>query len=146
MRFLIRFLLFLLPISAWAQTVPTPQCVTLVGSVLSVVPCAANPTFVSVTTTGVAGQAGGHIYTAGKAPTVAAGTSAIYADSSTRRLMQNPNGSGATPIVGLSAPIPANHVPMMAPNGVDLVDSGMVITPAFIAALQKWLASLPVTP
>jgi hypothetical protein len=61
----------------------------------------------------------------GPAPTAVLGQDSLWADAGSHRLWFNPNSSGALLLPGLAAAGAAGDVPQLAPNGIDLADSGL---------------------
>lgn len=56
------------------------------------------------------------------------GKAAFYPDSTTHRLMQNPNNIGALMIPGMATAGISGHLVTLATNGIDLLDGGAVPT------------------
>jgi hypothetical protein len=70
------------------------------------------------------GLGGGFNGTEGAAPSPAAGTDNVWADSTAHRLKMNNNNTGGSMFVGIATPATSAHVAVFAANGVDITDGG----------------------
>lgn len=94
--------------------------VTTAGTYTSMKPIAA-PSF---TTTDTSGAGFSFMGLEGTAPTGVAGSDGCWADSTNHRFMCNNNNTGALIVVGQATAGTSGHIPVLATNGIDIVDSG----------------------
>lgn len=73
----------------------------------------------------------------GEATCTAGGTGfAVLCSDATHQLLKNLNGAGFLNVVGIASAGVAGHCPVLAANGIDIVDSGATCSAAFILPTQ----------